>query len=272
MENIKQALYHFYQDVGEKYPEEDEVYNTLRGQLRKKFILSRLKHFKGSLLEIGCNRGMYLQAYEGGSCFGVDLSLSVLKRAHKARPMHLAVADAENLACFQKQSFKNVLCSEVLEHCPNPQAVIDNIKHVLKPGGYALITTPNYKGEKSEWMALGILTSYGINIDNEEGYYHSAYHPEELRAFAEIAGLQIVESGTFEKEIKYVAGFPVLILHLGRLLSRLIRSQRFTYANERFYHKFSLGVYALLRATRLNSLLLRFVSTGARTFILLKKK
>ncbi|MFQ5825309.1 MAG: methyltransferase domain-containing protein, partial [bacterium] len=122
MNQTKQALKTFYEEVGQKYPEEEEVYRTLRGKLRRNFVLSYLRRFSGSLLDIGCNRGMYLEVYNCGPCFGVDLSFNVLKKAHNNKPKHLVVADAECLQCFKLECFDNVLCSEVLEHCLNPQA------------------------------------------------------------------------------------------------------------------------------------------------------
>ena len=36
-----------------------------------------------------------------------------------------------------------ILCSEVLEHIEQPPSAIEEIARILKPDGYALITTPN---------------------------------------------------------------------------------------------------------------------------------
>ncbi len=40
---VKTALKHFYDQVGEKYPEEEQVYRTLRGQLRERAEQERAK-------------------------------------------------------------------------------------------------------------------------------------------------------------------------------------------------------------------------------------
>jgi len=89
------ALKRFYESVGENYPEEEEVYTTLRGKLRRQFVLSRLAQFNGSLLDVGCNRGMYLLAYQGGARFGVDISRSVVvSRVSGRKPGLCAVLNA----------------------------------------------------------------------------------------------------------------------------------------------------------------------------------
>lgn len=43
---------------------------------------------------------------------------------------------------LSKQSFDLVLCSEVLEHVNNPELAIDTLYQILKPGGIAIVTTP----------------------------------------------------------------------------------------------------------------------------------
>jgi ubiquinone/menaquinone biosynthesis C-methylase UbiE len=40
------------------------------------------------------------------------------------------------------QSFDAILCTEVLEHVPDPLAVIRELNRLLKPGGYMILTAP----------------------------------------------------------------------------------------------------------------------------------
>jgi SAM-dependent methyltransferase len=48
--------------------------------------------------------------------------------------------DAHRLP-FVSSSFPVILCTEVLEHCTNPQQVIDEFFRVLQPGGKLILTT-----------------------------------------------------------------------------------------------------------------------------------
>ncbi|MBC8180473.1 methyltransferase domain-containing protein [candidate division KSB1 bacterium] len=271
MNTIKRKLKIFYEEVGEKYPEEEIVYKTLRGKLRKKFILTYLNNFKGSLLDIGCNQGMYLDEYEGGSRFGVDISFNVLKKTSKKKIQHLVVADAEQLQCFKKSSFDNVLCSEVLEHCLNPIEIFKGISHVLIDDGYALLTTPNYKRYRPKWIGLGRLPQYGVSFDNKDGYFHTAYRPEQLVEFAKKAGLKIVESGTLEKEVKYAAKIPAAILLFGRFVNKIFRSQKFNQMNQQVFDNLTLLIYHGCRILKIEKILLKIFTDGVRSYILVKK-
>lgn len=51
------------------------------------------------------------------------------------------VADAANMP-FQDSVFDYVICSEVLEHVPDPRRVLAEIHRVLRPGGKLLATVP----------------------------------------------------------------------------------------------------------------------------------
>ncbi len=266
----KAALKDFYEQCGAKYPEEELVYKTLRGKLRKKFILQRLDDFRGPLLEIGCNRGMYLQEYNGGKSFGIDLSASVLRQAHRGKVVHLAVADAEQL-CFKNDCFDHVLCSEVLEHCLHPQDIFDGIAAVLKPNGRALLTTPNYSKKKHEYIELGSLKSFNIDCGCGNFYFHTAYKPAELEIMAKKAGLKVVESGTLEKQVKYAAKIPAAVLLFGRLVNKVFRSKRFERMNEAFFQVFTNRINDICHITGLEKYLLKLAPEGVRSFIVMEK-
>ncbi len=50
--------------------------------------------------------------------------------------------DAENMP-IEDGSFDLVLCTQVLEHCHNPQRIVDECYRVLKPGGEFIVTVPS---------------------------------------------------------------------------------------------------------------------------------
>ena len=271
MNSEKIRLKNFYEQVGEKYPEEEIIYQTLNGRLRKKFVLSQIQSFSGSLIEIGCNQGMYVNEYKNGNAVGADLSVSVLKSGRKRyRDLLCFSSDAENLGAHD-DSFDNVLCSEVLEHCLNPEQVLNEIFRILKPAGKALITTPNYRKNRPEWIDLGVLKDFGVQDEEELGYFHTAFRPNDLEFLASRTGFRIIESGTFEKEIKYASKIPVLFLWTVRLLNRLIKSSSLERWNERFVKTFTIKMYSFFSITGLKFLFMPFVKEGVRTFIIIEK-
>jgi SAM-dependent methyltransferase len=43
---------------------------------------------------------------------------------------------------FSEHSFQSALATEVLEHCANPQKVLNEINRILKPGGFFFFSVP----------------------------------------------------------------------------------------------------------------------------------
>jgi 2-polyprenyl-3-methyl-5-hydroxy-6-metoxy-1,4-benzoquinol methylase len=270
-QEVKNRLQTFYEEVGAKYPEQEIVYHNLRGILRKNFVLSHLKNFKGRFLDVGCNRGMYLGQYKGGNGFGIDLSHNILRLASQILQKRLIVGNAERLFFFKRGSFDAVLCSEVLEHCLNPNNVFEGLAYILRPSGKALITTPNYRNKKPDWIDLGELRHYDVHSDCNDTYFHTAFRPEELCEFARSNGLKVVEFGTLEKEVKYATKIPVIILLAGRLINRVFHSVRFEHLNQKLFERLSLAVYKMCRVTGVDRFLVRLVKEGVRSYVIVTK-
>ena len=78
-----------------------------------------------------------LQArFPGASVIGIDLSAQQLAASKKNHPeMPIARADATRLP-FADATFDRVHCSWLLEHVPDPAAVLREVRRVLKPSGY----------------------------------------------------------------------------------------------------------------------------------------
>lgn len=49
-------------------------------------------------------------------------------------------------AAFKAESFTAIHFSHLIEHVPDPRSFLKEVYRVLKPGGYAVITTPNVDG------------------------------------------------------------------------------------------------------------------------------
>jgi len=189
---MDKSYYRFYREVGECYPEEEIVYKSLRGILRKKFVLQHIRNWKGSLLDIGCNRGMYMKEYSGGAAVGVDISLNLLRHAVQRRinsqfSTYCVLGDAEEISFIKSSTFDNILCSELLEHVYEPEKVIQGIARILKSGGTVLITVPDYSGKRPAWTDIGILETYHIRGIRDNMYYHTAFKPEEIARMAQEA-------------------------------------------------------------------------------------
>jgi SAM-dependent methyltransferase len=111
------------------------------------------------VLELGCGLGHGIFEAQS-SCngigemrwYGLDrdglaiATASVFSRFREAErrlpPVRFLTADLNALP-FGDATVDVALCAEVLEHMADPSAAIAEMARILKPGGYAVITTPN---------------------------------------------------------------------------------------------------------------------------------
>ena len=89
----------------------------------------------------------YLRAPEGGSPFE-----AYHKQYKEGIPgwADFIVADAQHLP-FRDEAFDKVLCTEVLEHIPDDQEVIQELYRVAKAGAEVAVSVPRYWPERIFW-------------------------------------------------------------------------------------------------------------------------
>ena len=98
-------------------------------------LLQARPYAHGKLLDIGCGIKPYQALFNADQHVGVDWPGS----GHKLNIE--AFADAHSLP-FADQSFDTVLCTEVIEHLPQPWMSLNEMARVLKPGGHLILSAP----------------------------------------------------------------------------------------------------------------------------------
>ncbi|HCR72345.1 MAG TPA: hypothetical protein DIW23_12930 [Anaerolineae bacterium] len=93
-------------------------------------IAKVLPHISGKLLDIGCGTNDLVKAYQGEGV-GVDV--------HDWGNVDIVVEDTSNLP-FQSDEFDTVTIIAALNHIPNRNEVLIEIKRVLKDDGKLILT------------------------------------------------------------------------------------------------------------------------------------
>jgi SAM-dependent methyltransferase len=143
------------------------------------------------VLDIGCGEGRHAvaAARDAGEVVGVDLDPDRLLTAREdydtyadGTPGTFLRGDALNLP-FVDDGFDTVVCSEVLEHLPDHEAAIAELRRVCRPGGALAVSVPRYGPERVCWL---LSEAY----HQVEGGHVRIFNREELRAAVEAQGFR----------------------------------------------------------------------------------
>lgn len=104
-----------------------------------------------NFLEVGCAEGytahLIEKIFKLKAC-ALDLSLEAIKRAGEIYRLEGIVADAQELGCIKDNSFDLVVCSETLEHLPDPQKAWAELLRVAKK--VLIVTVPSAKNRQEK--------------------------------------------------------------------------------------------------------------------------
>lgn len=104
------------------------------------------KYIKGKTLEIGCGEGYGIEILSplAEKYVAVDKYLAEFTETFKSNPkIEFHQITVPPLSIFDDNTFDTVVTFQVIEHIEDDEAFVSEIQRVLKPGGVALITTPN---------------------------------------------------------------------------------------------------------------------------------
>ena len=165
------------------------------------YCLTQTKTFAcGRILDVGCGRKPYQTFFPHTEYIGIDWPHNL----HDSRPE--AYADAQYVP-FAAATFDTVICTEVIEHLPDPSLAIRNIACILRPGGHLILSAPF------------------VHVLHEEPFDFFRFTPIGLQHLVKGAGFEVVNTwargGVLSVLVslwgRYLMGF------LRRFLNRLPR-------------------------------------------------
>jgi 2-polyprenyl-6-hydroxyphenyl methylase/3-demethylubiquinone-9 3-methyltransferase len=147
------------------------------------------------VLDVGCGGGILSESMSGrgANVTGIDLGEKALKVAQLHQMESGAKVDyrlvaVETLAEEQPESFDVVTCMEMLEHVPDPAAVIEACARLVKPGGTVFFSTINRNPKSYLFAVIG--AEYILNmLPRGTHEYEKFIKPSELGQWSRSAGL-----------------------------------------------------------------------------------
>jgi len=130
--------------------------------LRLEWINARVPLAGKMVLDIGCGGGILAEsiAKKGANVTGIDLSEKALKVAdlHSLETgvaVRYELIAAEELAAREPGKYDVVTCMEMLEHVPDPAAIVKACATLVKPGGHVFFSTLNRNPKSYLFAILG---------------------------------------------------------------------------------------------------------------------
>jgi 2-polyprenyl-3-methyl-5-hydroxy-6-metoxy-1,4-benzoquinol methylase len=119
--------------------------NPIHQRLLKAYIAAK-PNIKGDLLEVGCGqgRGVELLIKNSSTYLGIDKIQEVIDQLAEQFPeSKFRQAVIPPFSDLESNSFDTVVSFQVIEHIEDDLLFLKEIYRVLKPGGIAIISTPN---------------------------------------------------------------------------------------------------------------------------------
>ena len=165
--------------------------------LRLEWINARVPLAGKQVCDVGCGGGILAEsiAKKGATVTGIDLSEKALKVAdlhslESGIKVRYELTSAEELAAREAGQYDVVTCMEMLEHVPDPAAIVQACAKLVKPGGHIFFSTLNRNPKSYLFAIIGAEYVLGL-LPRGTHDYAKFITPAELSGFARKADLEV---------------------------------------------------------------------------------
>ncbi len=165
--------------------------------LRCNFIDNHSPVAEKKVLDVGCGGGLVCEglAQRGAEVTGIDmgekpLGVARLHALESQLDIDYQQRSAEDIAEEMPAAFDVVTCLEMLEHVPDPAAVVKACATLVKPGGYVYFSTINRNAKAYAFAIVG--AEYILKLLPKGTHdYGKFIQPAELAHWMRDAGLEL---------------------------------------------------------------------------------
>jgi len=165
--------------------------------LRSNYIDERAKLAGKTVLDVGCGGGLLSEAMaqRGANVTGIDmgqapLSVAQLHALESGVSVNYRKIPAEQLAIEQPAHYDVVTCLEMLEHVPDPAAIIQACADLAKPGAQLFFSTINRNPKAYLFAIVG--AEYLLKMLPKGTHEYGKFiRPAELAGWVRAAGLTL---------------------------------------------------------------------------------
>ena len=239
---------------------------TYREHIRKIKRLKIQPHH--NILDIGCSNGRFLNYISktfGAKGVGIDLSMVALQAAASRNPFQHSFINGsiEQGFPFDDRSIDRVVCFDVLEHIEKTQAMIKDLKRILRPHGQALFHLPIKDFKFSmDWLSKTKNPKLWKKSMKQAGHdYNVIKTVEDYEKLFRSEGFKIVHTSRYNSFLQNI--FDYHITH--RILNRLFYQWNFPF---QMYHQI---VAPVIEGSLSFDRLLQKMGIGASAYFILEK-
>jgi len=198
--NADQAELQKFAEVAHKWWDANSEFKPLHeiNPLRLNWIHD-LVDLKGKrVLDVGCGGGILSESmhFKGAKVTGIDLgekalSVAKLHQLESGADVDYKCISVEQLAALEPASFDVVTCMEMLEHVPDPAAIVAACAKLVKANGSVFFSTIN-RNPKAYLLAV-VGAEYVLNLLAKGTHDYAKFiKPSELSSWARQSKLDVM--------------------------------------------------------------------------------
>ena len=207
MSNVDAQELAKFSDLAHRWWDPDSEFRPLHqiNPLRLEWIDSLASLRGKSVLDVGCGGGILAEAMAARAArvTGIDLAAKPLgvARLHALETgvdnLSYREVSTEALAAESPGAFDVVTCMEMLEHVPDPSAVVAACSTLVRPGGWVFFSTLNRNPKSFLFAIIGAEYVLGL-LPKGTHEYARFIRPSELARWTRDSGLAVQASRGLE--------------------------------------------------------------------------